>query len=101
MDIDLLQFITRNFSFINIKPIDKILSLKIIKIKDIAINLTISIKTVKEFWLKLFTQYHEKSWKTEFILFQKLIYLKYLDYENIENYIDKFYEISQRLANLG
>lgn len=66
-----------------------------------AMNLATSAKTVKELLSRFLTQYYEKSWKTESIFFQKLVYLRHLDCKNTEDYIGKLCEISQHLANMG
>lgn len=65
--------------------------------RNTIIDFATSVKTVKELLLKLLTQYHKKSYKIEFILFQKLVYLKYSNCKNTENYIDKLCRMSQCL----
>lgn len=71
------------------------------KMGDAAMDLATSAETVKELWLRLLTQYHEKGWGAESILFQKLVYLRHSDCENTRDYIGKLRGISQRLANIG
>lgn len=70
------------------------------KMGDAVMDLATSADTVKELWSRLLTQYHEKGWGAESILFQKLIHLRHSDYQNIEDYISQLCEMSQRLANM-
>lgn len=95
------RLVTGNFSAANIKLTGQALSLMTSKMGDAAIDLATGAKTVKELWSRLLTQYHEKGWGAESILFQKLVYLKHSDCENTGDYIGKLRGMSQCLANMG
>lgn len=96
----MLYFITKNFSAINIKLTNEVLSLVLSKIKDTIIDLATNVKTIKKFCLKLLIQYHKKDWRAEYIFCQKLVDLEHLDCENIRDYISKLCKISQHVANM-
>lgn len=89
------------FSVPNVKLTGQALSLMTSKMGDAAIDLTDGADTVKELWSRLYSQYHEKGWGAESILFQKLVRFRHSDCEGIGDYVGKLCGLSQRLANMG
>ena len=70
------------------------------KMGDTAMDFTGEVETVKELWSQLYSQYHEKRWGADSILFEKFLYLCHSDCESPSDYIEKFCSFSQRLSNM-
>ena len=70
------------------------------KMGDVAMDLAGAAETVKEWWSKLYAQYHEKGWGAESILLEKLVYLFHLDYDSTSDYVRQFRSLSQRLSTM-
>lgn len=60
IEADPLQIANGNFSAANVKLTRQTLSLITSKMGDVAIDLADVADTIKELWLKLHSQYHEK-----------------------------------------
>ena len=71
------------------------------KMGDVAIDLADGADKVKELWSRLHFQYHKKRWGVKSILFKKFFYLRHANCKKTGDYIKKFHELSQRLANMG
>lgn len=57
------------------------------------------VEAVKELWSSLYSQYPEKGWGVESVLFEKLIQLRHSDCESTSDYIEKFVAFLNYLLN--
>ncbi len=57
--------------------------------------------TLEEMWSKLRSQYLETGWIAESRLVSELVALKYVDCENMEEYISRFRDLIERISLIG
>lgn len=101
IDTDPSRIANGGFSAANVRLTGQALSLITSKMSDVVMDLASGADIVKELWFRLYSQYHEKGWNAELILFEKLVQLRHSNYENTGDYIGKFQSLSQRLLNMG